>query len=485
MRKLIAGITALAAGGIAAAGTLATSLAITPAAVLALIAGLPAFVILVLYPAWGLFFTVTSIPLEGLGRFTSAQSTLIVSVAKLFGLATLMAWLVNLAIGRYRLKITPEIWCLAVFCGIGIVSMSYTSDHMNGVPRVVSFVTTSLYFLLMINVIDTRRMLLAIIAGLLAATFAVGLFAIAQRVLPGFMIFNDDDTAIEGMGVQIDLSEQSTLGGEVLRSGGTSGSPHNYAANLLVAIPLYLFFMRTAPRWPLRLMAMAGLLVAIANLLLTHTRSGVVTCFPILLLMVWRGLVTVNVRGIAAGLVIAALLAVSLPASVTERLLSTERYSVEGAATLKTRLDYWAAGLEMLQENWLTGMGMGNFSDLADHEPTVTPGHAFMHNIYLQLFNEVGIAGFIAIVSFLAMVLIRFESVYHRLLRAGDSDGALLTVALQSSYLSGIILGFTMDYLHFAVKDWWFIAAAGVCLHAMTPRETARPVLGALSPQSA
>ena len=303
-----------------------------------------------------------------------------------------------------------------------------------------------------------------ILTGLLISTAAVGIFAIAQRVLPGFAILNTDDTAVDAMGVQVDLSEQSTLGGEVRRSGGTSGSPHVYAANLLVAIPLYLYFLRTCTDWRWRLFFFAGLMLAIANLLLTHTRSGVITCLPILALMMWRGLVTMSLRGLLLAPLAAGVMFLFLPESVTVRLLDLERYSVDGAATLSTRLDYWRAGFEMLRENWLFGMGMGNFSDLAHYEPSVTLGHAFMHNIYLQLFNEVGIFGFVPLMLFLAMILWRSESAYRQAKANRESDQALLAVALQASFLSGLVLGGTMDYLHFAVKDWWFVAAAILCL---------------------
>ena len=159
-----------------------------------------------------------------------------------------------------------------------------------------------------------------------------------------------------------------------------------------------------------------------------------------------------------------------LPESVTVRLLDLERYSVDGAATLSTRFDYWRAGAEMLRENWLFGMGMGNFSDLAHYEPSVTLGHAFMHNIYLQLFNEVGIFGFGALMTFLALTLYRSEMSYRNARRRDDTNRALMAVALQASFLSGLVLGGTMDYLHFAVKDWWFIVASILAMHVISAK---------------
>ncbi len=468
IRTIFAGLGLGLAGGLVGIVVLAVSLAIHPLAAVAMLAGVPVLLAFIRFPVWGVALTVMAIPLEGLGRFTASDAAVIVSVAKLFGMMTVLALAVNLTLGRSRAPWHPEVACLIVFCVVGVATMGHTTDLENGLPRVVSFCTTAVFFYVLISVVRTVPEIRFILAGLMWTTAAVGIFAIAQRVLPGFAILNTDDTAVDAMGVQVDLSEQTTLGGEVRRSGGTSGSPHVYAANLLVAIPVYLYFIRTSPDWRWRILAAGGLMLALANLLLTHTRSGVVTCLPIFGLMLWRGLVSINLRGVVlavlAGLVMFAL----LPESVTVRLLDLERYSVDGAATLSTRLDYWRAGLEMLRENWLVGMGMGNFSDLAHHEPTVTLGHAFMHNIYLQLFNEVGIIGFGGLLGFLGLILWRSEMAYRAARRAGQRNAALLAVALQASFLSGLVLGGTMDYLHFAVKDWWFVAAAILSLAIAT-----------------
>ncbi|MEP3639681.1 MAG: O-antigen ligase family protein [Paracoccaceae bacterium] len=470
VRIMFAGLGFGVLGAMLGIIVLAVSLIVHPLAAVVMLAGLPVLYFFLRFPAWGVALTIAAIPLEGLGRFTASDAAVIVSVAKLFGLMAALALTVNLTLGRVRAPWHPEVACLIIFCLVGVITMGYTTDLDNGLPRVVSFITTGVFFYVIIAAIRDIDDIRLILIGLLIATAAVGVFAIAQRVLPGFAILNTDDTAVDAIGVQVDLSEQSTLGGEIRRSGGTSGSPHVYAANLLVAIPLYFYFMRTSTDWRWRMLAFGGLMLAVANLLLTHTRSGVITCLPIFGLMLWRGLITINARGVLMGVLAAVVMFSFLPESVTVRLLDLERYSVDGAATLSTRFDYWRAGAEMLRENWLFGMGMGNFSDLAHYEPSVTLGHAFMHNIYLQLFNEVGIFGFGALMTFLALTLYRSEMSYRNARRRGDTNRVLMAVALQASFLSGLVLGGTMDYLHFAVKDWWFIVASILAMHVISAK---------------
>lgn len=463
-------IIAFGSGSGIVAGLLGAAL--HPLAPVALAAAVPIGLAALLHPGLGLLLTVSAIPLEGLGRLTSGTSTVVVSVAKLFGLATLCAWAASVGLGLRGWRVPREMLPLALFWSIGAATLLHTSDPGNGLARTVSFLSTFLFVLCIVNLIDGTRFLRAVVIGLLATTAAVGLFSLAIYFNPAFVTENMDDTAVDAIGSQADHSEASTLGEEVLRAGGATGSPHVYAANLLVAIPLYLYLIRS-DRSPamLRLAAIGGLLLAIANLLLTHTRSALVAFAPILVLLAIRGLVRIRPGLLLAAPVAGAALLFLLPESVSTRLFGAERYSVDGAATLATRLDYWTAGLEMLQQNWLFGMGLGNFSDLARYEPSTTPGHAFMHNIYLQLFNEVGIFGFAAILCFLTMAFLNFETSLRRFRAAGDRDAALLTVALEGAFLSGIVLGFTMDYLHFAVKDWWFVAAASIVLRLVpTPR---------------
>lgn len=458
-----AGIVGVGSGGGIAAGLLGAM--VHPLAPLGLIAALPVAIAAILHPSAGLLLTVAAIPLEGLGRFTSGTSAIIVSVAKLFGLVTVCGFAGAVLFGLRGVRMPREMVPLALFWLVGAFTQLHTSDPTNGFARTASFFFTFVFVFCIVNLVDSVRFLRWVLFALLATTAAIGIFSIAIYFNPAFTIEVTEDTANDSVGTQADHSETTTLGEEVLRSGGAAGSPHVYAANLLVAIPLYLYLIRSSAStvW-LRLAGLAGLGIACANLLLTHTRAAIVTCIPLLLLMLARGLVRVSVPAVLAGILGALVLMLLLPESVTERLFATERYSVDGAATLNTRLDYWRAGLEMLETNWLFGMGLGNFTDLGRYDPTTVEGHAFLHNIYLQLFNEVGIFGFGAIMTFLAMTFFSFETSWRRFRADGRHDWALLTVALECSFLSGVILGFTMDYLHFAVKDWWFVATAAVIL---------------------
>ena len=446
-----------------------TAIQVSPVVAAVVLAGIPVAMVLQRFPEVMLVLTVTAIPLEGLGRFTSGSSAVIVSVAKLFGLLAMTGWGIRLLRERQWPTFPREFIALAGFWLIGLYTLTHTSDMPHGIQRASSFFATFVFFLLIVNLVRTERMVHAMFIGLLISTFFLGLFSIAQRFLPGFTIFPAAGLP-EGVGVYRDQSELETLGVAIDRSGGATGSPHVYAANLLVAIPIYLHYMTFCTHWLLRVGAAGGAFIAVINLLLTHTRSGLLVLGFGLVLMLWKGVVRVSPRTLVAGIILAALAILFLPETVYNRLFDSGVYTVQGSGTLATRLDYWTAAIQMLEHNWLFGMGIGNFSDLHYYVPSADRNDAFIHNIYLQLFNEVGIFGFSCILAFLIFVFLRLVRAERQFKRVGRNDLGNLCAALWIAFLGVLVIGMTMDVLHFAVKDWWTVTALAVCLYWISNR---------------
>ena len=105
-------------------------------------------------------------------------------------------------------------------------------------------------------------------------------------------------------------------------------------------------------------------------------------------------------------------------------------------------------------------------------------GIGLMHNIYLQMFNEVGIFGFAALLAFLWLVWRAFTIAERAFAARGLQDEAVVATALKVSFASVLVLGFTIDFLHFAVKDWWLVAGLAVALRRMATRPTMSPGKG-------
>lgn len=423
-----------------------------------------------LRPELGLYLTALSIPLEKYGRFTQAGAVNVVSVAKIFGLVTLLAWAVDALVKRKRPVFGRELFVISLFWVWGAFTMFYTTDLNNGPPRVTSFFATLLFFLVIFNVVQDQTSLRRVLLCLAISTLGISIFALAQRYLPQFSIYVTEDVALDEAGVVYDPSEMDTVGTVVARSGGASGSPHVYAANLLVAIPIYFALLRLYRGPAMRALLLAGFALAGINLFLTQTRAAVIVLGLALAYLLYKRVFTLNVKTVMAGVAAGIVALPFLPDTVFRRLLTVDAYTRAGSATLDTRLEYWKSGLEMLKENWLFGMGLGNFSELPKYNEIATPGFGLMHNIYLQMFNEVGIFGFAALLAFFWLIWRAFTLAERAYAARGLRDEALVAVALKVSFVSVLVLGFTMDFLHFAVKDWWLVAGLGVALRRMVMR---------------
>lgn len=450
----------------------------SPLLALGALVGAGVCIAIFLRPDLGLYLTALTIPLEKYGRFTQAGAVNVVSVAKIFGLVTLLAWAIYALVRRKKPYFGRELFAMLLFWLVGAFTLFYTTDLDNGLARVWSFFATLLFFFVVFNLVQDPSTLRRVLLCLALSTLGISVFALAQRYLPQYAIYVTEDVPLDAAGVVYDPSELETVGTLVARSGGASGSPHVYAANLLVALPIYFALIRLYPRQSVQLVMLAGAGLAVVNLFLTQTRAAVLVLGMALVYLLFKRVVTLNAKTVLLGVTAAILALPLLPDTVFRRLLTVEAYTRAGSATLDTRLEFWKSGLEMLKQNWLFGMGLGNFSELPKYNEIATPGFGLMHNIYLQMFNEVGIFGFAALLAFLWLVWRAFTIAERAFAARGLQDEAVVATALKVSFASVLVLGFTIDFLHFAVKDWWLVAGLAVALRRMATRPTMSPGKG-------
>ena len=88
------------------------------------------------------------------------------------------------------------------------------------------------------------------------------------------------------------------------------------------------------------------------------------------------------------------------------------------------RLFYWQTTLKVIKNNWLWGVGPGNFRFFYTHymNPLATETR-FAHNLFLQIFAETGVVGF---TGFLLFINATGVIIVKTFLRRGSSNGLLL-----------------------------------------------------------
>ncbi len=154
-----------------------------------------------------------------------------------------------------------------------------------------------------------------------------------------------------------------------------------------------------------RILAFLSLVLSAAGLLCTNTRGGWLAIFPVLFVMGLYFLPTWKKRlALLLGcLVVAGTVLVAVP-SVHNRTDSIARGSSE--QSVSERFLMWQSAYNMGRDNLLFGVGKGNYLEKYSQEyisPLCKePPHDHPHNIFLQVFAEMGLVGEIAFVAMLA-----------------------------------------------------------------------------------
>lgn len=232
-----------------------------------------------------------------------------------------------------------------------------------------------------------------------------------------------------GSGIWLD---QELFAGE-RRIFSTFGNPNVYGTYLLLAIPLAAACIVYVKNLLLKLCAVgvAGLLVI--NLLLTLSRG----CYLSLALAAGIFVLIIEKRLIVA--FIPALLALPfvLPQAIVNRLLSIVNFADTSTAF---RLSIWQGSLRILQDFWMIGLGQG-----IDAYNRVYPYYAFAaivsphsHNLFIQIFVEMGIVGLIVFIGVLACF---FRIMANFLRRTTDFGQRVMAAAMIAAVIGFLFQG--------------------------------------------
>lgn len=170
---------------------------------------------------------------------------------------------------------------------------------------------------------------------------------------------------------------------------------------------------------------MVSLLFFVATLL-TGSKMGIITLFivAISLLMIWIVTQKKWVSGLIVLVFLAGstiLVALNSPA-LTQRIAATNHYlsnldnlNVNSIESNTTRVFMWETATELINENWLKGVGTGDIKDELQQRNYekgyigVADKKFNVHNQYLQTFATLGIVGLISLLALLLLPLFKIK----------------------------------------------------------------------------
>jgi len=457
-RTFLAGLGGSVGGGTLLA--LGSGALPSPWMALALPVVLVGLVVLMLSPTLSFLLTALVVPVERLGRLTDDSAMYTISLMRIVGTITLASLLLTALVRRQRLHFGSAFWVYALYLCIALTGI-FHSTHLLGTVRHCGAILGNLLFLFIaVNLGRSHRLARNAVAVWLLSTAAAGIYTIITwHFGPGVADAALGDTDARFTTVLTDGSEWESLD-TVARATGPTSHSAVYGMNLITALPLYLYFLKHQASRTWKWLILLALGIALYNVLLTNTRAVILVAVLTLGLCGLRGLFRISVGGVGIALVAALAMTPLIPSAVWTRVLDTSNYSEAKSATLRARLEYWSAGLDIIHDNWLTGIGVGNQLEVPKRINFVSAEETTVHNEFIYTAMEVGVAGWLVFFGFVAFMYVaarRAERMAPHCLPPRELHADFF-VAIQMSMIATLIFGIQVDVFHFPLKGWWLLA---------------------------
>lgn len=249
------------------------------------------------------------------------------------------------------------------------------------------------------------------------------------------------------------------------RPGWATGDPNYFMISALACLPIACYLGLHSPLMWERLFCAGCALLTFGAVVVAASRGGFLGLVVACLFAVFRG--QRRARSLVLlGLLFAATLVA--PISPVKRFLAPTA-SDAGSADIRTAL--WAAGLQMIADHPLTGIGLGNFKELVKFYGDERLSN-IAHNSFVEITAEMGVP---ALLIFLAMLTSSFVSLerVRRLTRdSSDSLVHLTACGLQASLIGELITLFFVSGQ--SQKLFWLMLFVSMCLPALALVERER-----------
>lgn len=432
----------------------------SPWVVLALPVGLIALVLLLLSPTLSFLLTAFVVPVERLGRLTDDNAMYTISLMRIVGTITLVSMLLTALLKRQRLYFGSAFWVYLLYFGIAITGV-FHSTHMLGTVRHCGAILGNLLFLFIsVNLGRSHKLARNAVAVWLFSTTAAGIYTIITwHFGAGVGEGNLGDTDSRFSTVLTDTSEWEELD-TVARATGPTSHSAVYGMNLITSLPLFLYFLKHTASRTWKWLILLGMGITLYNVLLTNTRAVILVAALTVGLCGVRGLYRITAGGVAVGVFAALAMLPLVPSAVWTRVLDTSQYSQSKSATLRARFEYWQAGLDIIHDYWLTGIGVGNQVEVPKRLNFVTAEETTVHNEYIFTAMETGVFGWMVFFGFVGLMYVAARRAQrlapHRLPpRELHAD---FFVAIQLAMIATLLFGVQVDVFHFPLKGWWLLA---------------------------
>ena len=341
-------------------------------------------------------------------------------------------------------QVTLPLALLVLWSGISLAVADQVSGVLSHFPYAFEALCIFVYAVNFVRSDDDMQFVIRCIAITVTVT---GVLGILQYVAP--------NANLQFRGARDLQFVQEYYATTISRVSGFLDHPNSLAVFLSAWLPVLLVFGLGIDRLRFQLLCLLSFALGSVVLVLTYSRVGWVA-FAFSLLLIVAFVVTRDFREqfrqmtlrLVAFLLTATVLTIPLIPNIVTRV------SDDDSGSAYSRITMAQSALKIIERNWATGVGLGNYENAIwayDTSPPLLPnGIPYpVHNMYLYMAAELGLP---ALILFLWITVSLFSAGVH-VVRAANHTIALsalgLSVGLASMHLCGMVGVITLGHVSF------------------------------------
>jgi hypothetical protein len=433
-----------------------------------------------LSPTFAALMVAFSIPLERIGRLTEDFDAYTISLSRIFGFLALGGFLFHAMLRRRRLRFGPAFFLYAGYTLIAALTVIYSDVPKDTTRDALRILGNLAFFFYVINAIRSFSLAKAVVVVWLLASIGTGIYAVYDYYVGQSVQVEEAQMGQMSnrlSSVVTDDSETRTLGVKIRRAFGTTSHPTLFGLNLTMTLPFFAFLIRTqSRRW--KVAWFAGLVVVCFGIVLSNTRAVMLLAIATLVCCALRRLWKITPQTFFALALLGASILPFIPQDFYLRTLDPSLYTTSRSDSIRIRFKYWAKSYELIQEHWLTGIGVGDQDTIVkmvtdEAAGRITPGglKASAHNEYIWTLVEVGLFGWLLHWGFVAWVIRASFKAAALLRRDAAGEEYWLMVACQITMVGILFFGLQTEVFHFPLKGWWLAAGLSTVMLRLAGRQ--------------
>jgi len=314
----------------------------------------------------------------------------------------------------------------ALFFGAVVLGVVFSLTRNASTRFLIYHASAALCVLVTVSALRSAEELKRLAAGASGCVAVSSLYAIYQRL-----------SGLEVNESYVDLDLNPDMPSRVF---SFFDNPNTFAEVLMMLLPLTLALIICSRRPLSKLAALAAFALGIAALGMTYGRAAWIgiACAMVVMTFLWKP------RLMPVFIVLCCLAVPFLPSNIWNRILTI--FNTSDSSTT-SRFPLYKAGLDVIARRPLSGAGLGTaavqrYVKLLNLYHARTP-FVHSHNIYLQVWAEMGILG---LIGFVGAVLWGIKRAAHTVRHCADSAARTITCAACAALCGAMVCGLA-DYL--------------------------------------